>query len=130
MIYTATEVAEQINATKPDFKYFKELFTIDDVNKFKEDFENTTCIFQKILKAQIICCYRMTYSRFWVHIDSYKEFLFYKAKDMGVFKRIRSYDKVEYIDLDRTYHINESFDSSTQVAGNLVDIQNYLPKYL
>ena len=130
MIYTATEVAEQINATKPDFKHFKELFTIDDVNKFKEDFDNTSCIFQKILKAQIICCYRMTHSRFWIDIDNYKEFLFYKAKDMGLLKRIRSYDKVEYIDLDSTYFINSSFDSSTQVAGNLVDIQNYIPKYL
>ena len=50
MLYTATEVAEQINATKPDFKHFKELFTIDDVNKFKEDFDSTACIFQKILK--------------------------------------------------------------------------------
>ena len=130
MLYTATEVAEQINATKPDFKYFKELFTIDDVNKFKEDFDNTTCVFQKILKAQIICCYRMTHARFWIDIEKYKEFLFYKAKDMGLLKRIRSYDKVEYIDLDHTYFINSSFDSSTQVAGNLVDIQNYIPKYL
>ena len=130
MLYTATEVAEQINATKPDFKYFKELFTIDDVNKFKEDFENTTCIFQKILKAQIICCYRQTHSRFWIDIEKYKEFLFYKAKDMGLLKRIRSYDKEEYINLDSTYFINSSFDSSTQVAGNLVDVQNYIPKYL
>ena len=130
MLYTATEVAEQINATKPDFKHFKELFTLDDVNKFKEDFENTTCIFQKILKAQIICCYRQTHSRFWIDIEKYKEFLFYKAKDMGLLKRIRSYDKVEYIDLDHTYFINSSFDSSTQVAGNLVYIQNYIPKYL
>ncbi len=31
MLYTATEAAEQINTTKPDFKYFKELFTIDEV---------------------------------------------------------------------------------------------------
>ena len=130
MLYTATEVAEQINATKPDFKYFKELFTIDDVNKFKEDFENTTCIFQKILKAQIICCYRMTHSRFWIDIEKYKEFLFDNTENMGVFKNTRSYDKVEYIDSDRTYFINSSFDSSTQVAGNLVDVQNYIPKYL
>ena len=130
MIYTATEVAEQINATKPDFKHFKELFTIDDVNKFKEDFDNTSCIFQKILKAQIICCYRQTHSRFWIDIANYKEFLFYKAKDMGVLKRIRPYDKTEHIDLDHTYFINSSFDSSTQVAGNLVDVQNYIPKYL
>ena len=130
MLYTATEVAEQINATKPDFKHFKELFTIDDVNKFKEDFENTTCIFQKILKAQIICCYRQTHSRFWIDIEGYKQFLFDNTKDMEVLKRIRSYDKVEYINLDRTYFINSSFDSSTQVAGNLVDVQNYIPKYL
>ena len=130
MLYTATEVAEQINATKPDFKYFKELFTIDDVNKFKEDFDNTYCIFQKILKAQIICCYRQTHARFWINIDSYKDFLFSNTKDMGVLKRIRSYDKVEYIDLNSTYFINNSFDSATQVAGNLVDVQNYIPKYL
>lgn len=130
MLYTATEVAEQINATKPDFKYFKELFTIDDVNKFKEDFENTTCIFQKILKAQIICCYRQTHPRFWISMDSYKDFLFENTKDMGVLKRIRSYDKTEFIDLDHTYFINNSFNSSTQVAGNLVYIQNYIPKYL
>ena len=130
MLYTATEVAEQINATKPDFKHFKELFTIGDVNKFKEDFENTTCIFQKILKAQIICCYRQTHSRFWIDIEKYKEFLFYNTKDMGVLKKIRSYNKEEYIDLDNTYFINSYFDSSTQVAGNLVDVQNYIPKYL
>ena len=36
----------------------------------------------------------------------------------------------KYIDLDHTYFINSSFDSSTQVAGNLVDVQNYIPKYL
>ena len=130
MLYTATEVAEQINATKPDFKYFKELFTIDDVNKFKEDFDNTSCIFQKILKAQIICCYRQTHSRFWIDIEKYKEFLFYKAKDMGVLKKIRSYNQEEYIDVDHTYFIDSSFDSSTQVAGNLVNVQNYIPKYL
>ena len=130
MLYTATEVAEQINATKPDFKHFKELFTIDDVNKFKEDFDNTTCIFQKILKAQIICCYRQTNSRFWIDIKSYEQFLFDNTKDMGVLKRIRSYDKKEYIDLVSTYFINSSFNSSTQVAGNLVDVQNYIPKYL
>ena len=130
MIYTATEVAEQINTTKPDFKYFKELFTIDDVNKFKEDFDNTSCIFQKILKAQIICCYRQTHARFWIDIESYKQFLFDNTKDMGAFNRIRSYDKVEYIDLDHTYFINSSFDSSAQVAGNLVDVQKSIPKYL
>ena len=130
MLYTATEVAEQINATKPDFKHFKELFTIDDVSKFKEDFKNTTCIFQKILKAQIICCYRQTHPRFWIDIANYKEFLFHNTKDMGVFKNTRSYDKVEFIDLSGTYFINSSFDSSTQVAGNLVDVQNYIPKYL
>ena len=130
MLYTATEVAEQINATKPDFKYFKELFTIDDVNKFKEDFENTTCTFQKILKAQIICCYRMTHSKFWIGISSYTKFLFNNTKDMGGLKKIRSYNQGEYIDLDHSYFIDSSFDSSTQVAGNLVDIQNYIPKYL
>lgn len=130
MIYTATEVAEQINATKPDFKYFKELFRIDDVNEFKKDFENTTCIFQKILKAQIICCYRMTHSRFWIDITSYKKFLFNNTNDMGVLKKIRPYNQEEYIDLDYTYFINDSFNPSTQVAGNLVDIQNYIPKYL
>ena len=54
MIYTVKEVAEQINATKPDFKHFKELFTVDDPSKIKSDFDNTSCIFQKILKAQII----------------------------------------------------------------------------
>ena len=130
MLYTATEVAEQINATKPDFKYFKELFTINDVNKFIEDFDNTSCIFQKILKAQIICCYRTTHARFWIAIEKYKEFLFDNTKDMGVSKSTRSYDKTEYIGLNHTYFINSSFDSSTQVAGNLVDIQNYIPKYL
>ena len=130
MLYTATEVAEQINATKPDFKYFKELFTIDDVNKFKEDFDNTSCIFQKILKAQIICCYRMTHSRFWIDISIYTKFLFNNTKDMESLKKIRSYNGEEYIDLDHTYFINSSFDSSTQVAGNLVDVQNYIPKYL
>ena len=128
MLYTATEVAEQINATKPDFKYFKELFRIDDVNEFKEDFENTTCIFQKILKAQIICCYRTTHPRFWIDIEKYKEFLFSNTKDMGLSKK-KSYNNPEYIDTDG-YYIIDSFDSSTQVAGNLVDVQNYIPKYL
>lgn len=130
MLYTATEVAEQINATKPDFKHFKELFALNDEAKIKEDFENTNCVFQKILKAQIICCYSQTHPRFWINIDSYKDFLFSNTKDMGVIKGINSYNKTEYIDMNGTYFIYESFSPSTQVAGNLVDVQNYLPKYL
>lgn len=131
MLYTATEVAEQINATKPDFKHFKELFTLDDATKqIKEDFDNTTCVFQKILKAQIICCYRQTHPRFWIDIKVYKEFLFDNTKDMGVTKGINSYNNQDYIDLNGTYFIYKSFSTSTQVAGNLVDVQNYLPKYL
>lgn len=82
------------------------------------------------MKAQIICCYRQTHTRFWIDINKYKEFLFNNTKDIGVLKRIRSYDKTEHIDLDLTYFITSSFDSSTQVAGNLVDVQNYIPKYL
>ena len=72
----------------------------------------------------------MTHAKFWINIDSYKDFLFSNTKNMGVLKKIRSYNKEEYIDLDSTYFINSSFDSSTQVEGNLVDIQNYIPKYL
>lgn len=129
MLYTVTEVAEQINATKPDFKRFKELFTLDDPSQFKSDFDNTDCVFQKILKAQIICCYRHTHPRFWINVDLYKDFLFCNTKDMGLSKK-RTYNNIEYTDMDRTYYIQDSFDPSTQVAGNLTDVQNYLPKYL
>lgn len=129
MLYTVTEVAEQINATKPDFKRFKELFTSDDSVQIKSDFDNTDCIFQKILKAQIICCYRHTHPRFWINVDTYRHFLFSNTKDMGLSKK-RTYNKQEYIDEDRSYYIQDSFNPSTQVAGNLTDVQNYIPKYL
>lgn len=130
MLYTVTEVAEQINATKPDFKHFKELFTLDDSSKIKSDFDNTDCVFQKILKAQIICCYRETHPRFWSSIDIYKNFLFCNTKDTGLSKS-RNYNDQEFIDTDySSYRINNSFNPSTQVAGNLTDVQNYIPKYL
>lgn len=129
MLYTVTEVAEQINATKPDFKRFKELFTLDDPSQIKSDFDNTECVFQKILKAQIICCYNQTHSRFWANVDFYKDFLFSNTKDTGLSKG-RPYGSREYINLDSSYYIQDSFNPSTQVAGNLTDVQNYIPKYL
>lgn len=129
MLYTATEVAEQINATKPDFKHFKELFTIDNPVQLKTDFDNTTCVFQKILKAQIICCYRCTHPRFWVNVDVYANFLFSNTKDMGLSKK-KNFSGQEVIDTDYSYYIKDSFNSSTQVAGNLTDVQNYIPNYL
>ena len=57
MLYTATEVAEQINATKPDFKYFKELFILENAEEVKaryfETLKNSRNSIDEVLNGSI-----------------------------------------------------------------------------
>ena len=65
-MYTPEQVAQQINATKPDFTEFHEILNKNAVNTTVSDINNTTDIFAKLLKAELTLMYYQTHNQRWI----------------------------------------------------------------
>lgn len=62
-MYTPEQVAQQINATKPDFKEFIELLNKHKWKELLSHIDNNTDIFAKIFKVEIALMYYQTHSQ-------------------------------------------------------------------
>ena len=60
-MYTPEQVAQQINATKPDFTQFIEIFNKDVIPVIVSHINNTTDIFAKLFKAELALMYSQTH---------------------------------------------------------------------
>ena len=64
-MYTAQQVADQINQTKPDISNFLKLLSAQKLNELYNDIASTNDIYIKLLKAQITLIHYKTHSRAW-----------------------------------------------------------------
>lgn len=62
-MYTPEQVAQQINATKPDFKEFIELLNKDLATAILPNINGTTDIFAKIFKVELALMYYQTHNQ-------------------------------------------------------------------
>lgn len=69
-MYTPEQVAQQINTTKPDFKEFIDLLNRDSVNMIQPHIKNTTDIFAKLLKAELVLVYYQTHPQRYLGSDN------------------------------------------------------------
>ena len=69
-MYTPEQVAQQINATKPDFTKFHEILNKDVVNTIVSHINNTTDIFAKLFKAELTLMYYQTHAQRYIGSDN------------------------------------------------------------
>ena len=72
-MYTPEQVAQQINATKPDFTEFQEILNKDVTPVIISHINNTTDIFAKLFKAELALMYYQTHPQRYIGSDNEKE---------------------------------------------------------
>lgn len=69
-MYTPEQVAQQINATKPDFKEFHEILNKNITHATIAHINNTTDIFAKLFKAELTLMYYQTHNQRYIGSDN------------------------------------------------------------
>lgn len=69
-MYTPEQVAQQINATKPDFKEFIELLNKDLATAILPNINGTTDIFAKLFKVELALMYYQTHTQRYLGSDN------------------------------------------------------------
>lgn len=69
-MYTPEQVAQQINTTKPDFTEFIEILNKDVTSVIIPHIKNTTDIFAKLLKAELVLVYYQTHPQRYLGSDN------------------------------------------------------------
>lgn len=69
-MYTPEQVAQQINATKPDFKEFHEILNKNITHTTIAHINNTTDIFAKLFKAELTLMYYQTHNQRYIGSDN------------------------------------------------------------
>lgn len=125
-MYTLEQVATQIEQLKPDFTEF---FTLSDTGTAKDiviHIQQTTNIFEKLLKAELILMLHTTHANksIWsIHIEL-GELLRTNLLSHGVGNNITPYNNYS------KYLIQDSLDVTCHISAHLKDPKPYLPKYL
>lgn len=128
-MYTIKQIADEINQLKPDFTEFKKYLQSQKQKDIKIDIDNTTNIFVKLFKAQLVLVMNQTHARYYIDTYEYKKLLFINVPEAGITSGISSYNNSTYYNTPSSYYIKDKFQSD-QIAYYVMDIQNYLPKYL
>lgn len=129
-MYTIKQIADEINQLKPDFTEFKKYLQSQKQKDIKIDIDNTTNIFVKLFKAQLVLVMNKTHARrYYLDTDEYKKLLFINVPEAGITSGINSYNNSTYYSTPMSYCIKDKFQSE-QISYYVIDIQNYLPKYL
>lgn len=129
-MYTIKQIADEINQLKPDFTEFKQYLQLQKQKDIEIDIDNTTNIFVKLFKVQLVLIMDKTHARSCINTEEYKKLLFSNVPEAGIISRINNYNNNSiYYNIPRSYYIKDKFQSE-QIAYYVTDIQNYLPKYL
>lgn len=123
-MYTIKEIAEQIERIKPDFKQFLELVNSKNSAVFA-DVTATTDIFSKILKAEILLIMSQTHNHGY-YFNGKKECFDIIEKNVLNNGLSQSTNYMSY----RKYYVNNNFDNTWHILGNIKDPKPYIPTYL
>ena len=132
-MYTTQQVADYINTNKPDFKEFKELFNASsrEFYKIKDNIDLTKSMEEKLFKTQILACFYKTHNNYWLSGEAelfLGKTLYDNLKDSKVLIRTGIYGGYNF---DYTYYVQEGLEiNNNLILAHVLDIQNYLPKYL
>ena len=127
-MYTPEQVAQQINATKPDFTEFHEILNKDVVNTIVSHINNTTDIFAKLFKAELTLMYYQTHNQRWIGSDN--ELVIHTIITQHLTTRaILSYSS--NISIWNEYSLNKFKRAPDLFILNFIDsTKPYLPSYL
>lgn len=128
-MYTISQIANEINNIKPDFTEFKQILSRIDVLALSTDIDNTSNIFSKLFKCQLILSMSRSHSRSYIDTRKYAQLLFENVSDCNITLQTRSYNNSTYLHTPNSYRVIDSF-SSDQIASYIKDVQKYLPKFL
>lgn len=132
-MYTTQQVADYINTNKPDFKDFKALFDSSSMEfyKIKNNIDLTKSMEEKLFKTQILACFYKTHNNYWLS-GEVELFLGKTLHDnltgSKVLARTGTYAGYSF---DSIYYVQEGLEiNNSLILAHVLDIQNYLPKYL
>lgn len=131
-MFTIEQIAAEINKSKPDFSKFLECLL--DPNKYIEkaiaDIDNTSSIYEKLLKTEIAFMYCYNHNRrYSSKIQAYAIELFSKHITNCTLTKV-SGSSPYYRYTTHNYSIVDSFLSEFHIMAHITDQKAYLPKYL
>ena len=104
-MYTIKQIADEINKLKPDFTEFKKYLQLQKQKDIKIDIDNTTNIFVKLFKAQLVLIMNKTHARYYTDTEEYEKLLFINVPEAGIKSGIYSYS------IPSSYYIKDKFQS-------------------
>lgn len=128
-MYTVEEIAQQIEALKPDFKEFIELLKNND-SSLLSHVANTKNIYEKLFKAQLVLITNKTHAQRWSWGDTERILfeLVYNHVSNALVSIGSTYNgKINYN--GQKYYINDQFHSN-HIAAHIKDVKPYLTPYL
>lgn len=127
-MYTPEQVAQQINATKPDFKEFIELLNKNLATAILPNINGTTDIFAKLFKAEIALMYYQIHSQRYLGSDKQQVIHCIIAQHLTTRKLLSSNSNVNIWD---GYSLNKFKRTPDNFILNFVEsTKPYLPNYL
>ena len=131
-MFTIEQIAAEINKSKPDFSKFLECLL--DPNEYIEkvitDIDNTSSIYEKLLKTEIALMYCYTHNqRYPGRIHDYAIELLSKHIINCALVKVSGISQY-YKYATHNYTIADSFLSKFHIMAHITDQKAYLPKYL
>lgn len=123
-MYTIEEVAAAIEQLKPDFNEFLTALQYGPESKLHSDIANTSDIFSKCLKIEIVIMFQTTHnrSRLWGIRKFFTPIYVDTISNNGVLQRYYNrYDE---------YYIDTEFRKDCHILAHISNPRPYLPKYL
>lgn len=125
-MYTPEQVAQQINATKPDFTEFIDLINKGNSEDLKSHIANTTDIFAKLFKAEIVLMYYQSHPNRYLRNNTESS-----INDLLAVKLNSRATLSKSVSIWRIYTVNTFKQDPTPFILNFViSTKPYLPNYL
>lgn len=128
-MYTIKQIADEINQLKPDFTNFKQYLQTDNQILLAEDINSTENIFEKLFKIQLVAIFSKTHARVYSAKEEWIELLHNNVSDCKITVHNYYNSSETYYNTPSSYIVRDSFSNDT-IAAYVLDIKEYIPKYL
>lgn len=128
-MYTIRQIADEINKLKPDFTNFKQYLQTDNQILLTEDINNTKNIFEKLFKIQLVTIFSKNHARRYSVKKEWIELLYNNVSDCKITLHNYHNSSETYYNVPSSYIVRDSFSNDT-IAAYVLDIKEYIPKYL
>jgi hypothetical protein len=130
-MYTAQQVASEIEQIKPNFTEFIKWLKFGKSEKLLEDFNNTKNMSVKLFKAQLIIITYQTHNQMYAYssyLNTFAQLLQDNLDKSGVIQSANAYSNYTYFNYSG-YTISNSFKEQ-HIANYITDVKKYLTPYL